>query len=631
MLHFARVFFVIFLLVVSFSKLPGQLDSLARVWEQMPATAASVDSGNTWLKAYTADDPEQALQMARANLRRARRIDYAFGTTEAIARIGWAHDFAYGFDSAFFYYNKAGQEHAARTRYAEAFDNFHNAGLSRYLADEYVVALKFLERARTYADSIADSSRIARVLSNIGKVYNKLALREAAEKYYLESLAIREALNDEKGMLFNLENLVNLYFMMERFPEAKPYLDRAIAMVEARKDTLLLSSFITKRGRWLIQEEAWPEAIAVFEESLEMGAPYPEHETQPDVSNYWIAVAWQAQGDFDKACAYATIALDAALRTNRKNSEQHIRKLLAECYEDRGMTEAALENQKIVFALEVEIMTDRVADLTAEHAVKYRLDSIRNAEIARTALETERRENQERISNGLKIVLLVVGGLLLLAVFLWVGNLRARKKIETQKGLLERSLEEKEVLMREIHHRVKNNLQSIVSMLQLQKRRSDNAEVRESLNQSLVRITTLSRLHGILYRQDDLSRIDGSAYIRDVTDKVLQAFDARATLQVELEGLALDQDQLLFFGFIVNEWLTNALKHSEAPEGLQLHIARRPTGKFPNRIVMSDNGQGYDPESIQRGFGLNMMASLATRMGGELNYEAATNTTVLAI
>ncbi|MEM7041051.1 MAG: sensor histidine kinase, partial [Bacteroidota bacterium] len=286
-----------------------------------------------------------------------------------------------------------------------------------------------------------------------------------------------------------------------------------------------------------------------------------------------------------------------------------------------------------------------VAQLTAEQAVLYRLDSIHQAEAARTALEAERRLNQERIAEErlvkvnavekqnqyLLIILILIGVGAALLVYFLRANLRARKQIEVQAQQLQEGLQEKEMLMRELHHRVKNNLQSVASMLQLQRRRSGDEAVRGALSDSLLRISTISGLHDLLHAQRDLEEVDATGYIRNLAGKVMAAYLPVESLDVDLRQIRLHDDQLLFLGFIVNEWLTNAFKYSTAKEQLRVKIygTEQPTGKI--EIQLHENGKGYDPEVENDGFGLKLMQSLAQRMQGELTFDAQHNITFLRL
>ena len=168
---------------------------------------------------------------------------------------------------------------------------------------------------------------------------------------------------------------------------------------------------------------------------------------------------------------------------------------------------------------------------------------------------------------------------------------------------LTRTLAEKEVLLREVHHRVKNNLAAIISLLDMQRRALSAPESRETLNILASRIRSMGLIHEKLYRADNLSRIDFQAYAQSLSSHLRTSFGSpRILCQVEAEGVDMPLDLAMPCGMIINELVTNAMKYAfpsgePAPGQDDCRILVRIAlegGVYT--LCVADNGVGLPPE-----------------------------------
>jgi two-component sensor histidine kinase len=154
---------------------------------------------------------------------------------------------------------------------------------------------------------------------------------------------------------------------------------------------------------------------------------------------------------------------------------------------------------------------------------------------------------------------------------LMLANERLTAEIETRKGMEERiraSLDEKEVLLREIHHRVKNNMQIISSLLKLQSRSTDDERLIEVFRESGNRIRAMSLIHEKLYQSENLAAIDMGDYIRNLIKSLFAAYSVdagRISLRMELAAVTLEVDSAIPCGLVINEIITNSLKYAFGP------------------------------------------------------------------
>ena len=209
-------------------------------------------------------------------------------------------------------------------------------------------------------------------------------------------------------------------------------------------------------------------------------------------------------------------------------------------------------------------------------------------------------------------------------------NITERKRAE---GLIRASLREKEILLKEIHHRVKNNLQIVASMLELQAGQIQDEEVRILFNESQRRIETMSLIHEKLYRARDLSKIDFKEYVEELAAN-LTALTGHKAEQVELEtlieGVFLDINSGIPCGLIINELVFNSLRHA-FPDGrkgrLTIHMHEDDEGSIT--LSVRDNGVGL-PEGLDfrnaPSLGLQLVISLVTQLSGIIEHDGSSGT-----
>lgn len=197
---------------------------------------------------------------------------------------------------------------------------------------------------------------------------------------------------------------------------------------------------------------------------------------------------------------------------------------------------------------------------------------------------------------------------------------------------LKESLAEKEALLKEVHHRVKNNLQIVASLLNLQAGRTRNKPAAEALRDTRNRVHSMALLHEVLYRSSKLAGINFAIYTDDLCRHLLRAFGqaaSRVKLVQRIAPLALPMELSVPCGLIITELVSNALKHAFPPprEG-SVVISLAPAEDGMLLLQVSDDGVGVDPEHDPRQtdtLGLKLLSSLSTQLGGELRLERPTS------
>ena len=191
----------------------------------------------------------------------------------------------------------------------------------------------------------------------------------------------------------------------------------------------------------------------------------------------------------------------------------------------------------------------------------------------------------------------------------------------------EAAAREKEILLREIHHRVKNNMQILTSLLRLQTRRANSEELRTVLQESESRIRSMGLLHEKLYQSESVSSIDMAGYLRTLTNELLRVntpAGKRREIRINVREILLGMDTALPCGLIVTELVSNALKYAfgDQPEGIiYVSISKETDGEFS--LIVWDNGVGIPDDfdiSRSQSLGMRLVTMLVDQLNGKVSF-----------
>jgi two-component sensor histidine kinase len=219
------------------------------------------------------------------------------------------------------------------------------------------------------------------------------------------------------------------------------------------------------------------------------------------------------------------------------------------------------------------------------------------------------------------------------------AELLARRQAEERLTALlqeeEKLLKEKELLLKEVYHRVKNNLQGVSNLIYLQASYIKDEQVRAMLQQTQDRVQSMALIHEKLYQSQDLARVDFAEYVNSLARHLIYSYQADPnliTLKTRIDNIILDADALIPIGIIVNELVSNALKHA-FPNGRGGEIVIELLREADNRFLLSvgDNGVGL-PEQFDlantASLGLQLVQTLAGSIRGAVEIDRSSGTRV---
>ncbi len=217
----------------------------------------------------------------------------------------------------------------------------------------------------------------------------------------------------------------------------------------------------------------------------------------------------------------------------------------------------------------------------------------------------------------------------ILMIFYLVGGafgsklLGVHHRLYRTKGEVEMRLREKEMLLKEVHHRVKNNLQTVSSLLRMQSRNLEDPATLNVMRSSQNRVVAMAMVHEMLYQREDLSKIEYRTYVQELGDYLIKSIkgpESQIKLRIDIPQIELGIDTAIPLGLLINEAITNALKYGfKGQDEGEISIVLEKEDKTEYILRIGDNGVGF-PESIthktSKSLGLKLIHNLSRQLQG---------------
>lgn len=512
----------------------------------------------------------------------------------------------------------------------------------------YREALKFHRVAVKLYEEQGTKNGIPVAYNNIAIVYNSLGDSAAAMHSYRKALAHAEAIGKTRLIIKTNTNISYLYNKRRLLDSALVYQQKALDTAQAHGFLLEEAHVRSAISQTMRLKKQFNSAMHELEQVMpifqKLNIPYRVAATHVYMGHIKLLQnrPRSAVTDLQEA---VRIAEDINAHEIKKSALFH----LSDAYQRTGRTQAALdafrayhdiesqlENEEIRAELEqvktkfqVERKDKELAQLTLRLEQERFAYEEQQITLAKRELELNRSRNRAGLFVGLGI------GLALIVVFLLVkfrDNRRHTALLQDKQALTATSLAEKEMLLDEIHHRVKNNLQLVFNMLDLQSRSLADQNAQKALKDSMHRVSTMALLHQKLYQED----LVGGVRMPDYVDQLLHSLylsyrdqEHEVAVEVDVQDMVLDIDTTIPLGLIINELVTNSFKYAfrDRVSG-HLRVGLHQ-GEGNLLLEVRDNGPGMPEAALKKGnFGMRMVRSLARQVKAQMEVQNDRGTTV---
>ena len=401
---------------------------------------------------------------------------------------------------------------------------------------------------------------------------------------------------------------------------------------ELLESSLLKAILAGNIGKCHVMLKEYDEGIPLLEQSIEELEDFsdPDQKQQLVENSLYLAEAYLSREENQKAKKYLDVELQAMSVEYRLKKNR----LLALYHERTKNYETAIiyykRNQRLRDSLEINessILKKQLVALVANEEIENSQQLIEEQKSANERIRSEIQAKDERINLvfiSLVFTLLGFAGL----VYAYLKSIKNQRLIAQQKHIIENSLIEKDSLLKEIHHRVKNNLQMVSSLLSLQTKNTRSKAAIEALEEGKSRVKAMALIHQKLYQNDDLSVIEMQGYIESLINSVQSVYKKgghNISITIDAEGTELDIDRAIPFGLILNELVSNSFKYAfpESDENGKIYIHLRKNGD-QGYFEYTDNGVGLPDDTDERAnssMGIRLINRLVNQLQSKLNID----------
>ncbi len=492
------------------------------------------------------------------------------------------------------------------------------------LNQDYSSAERWATEALGLAKELKDTFRIVQISSTIGAILIEEGKIEEGRERLL--LSLPQAIKLER---LNYEALLE--------GEDDPWYDASDFWyskgISISTKVGILRSYLSE-GR--LSEPELLDGIAEVQRLIDNGEEYNSHEPPLEMLAV-LTEFYSLKGSHNLALKYGGELLAFAEGASKGYSPR-VRDALEVLHTTEaraGRTDQAYQTvvrlQEYAEGLRSKIESAQLVRAAAE----IDLDEHARARAAAERATTAEREAANLRSRYFWLALLAAAIVLSTLVWAYLRSQRDQRLIAEQNQLVTQSLSEKEVLLREIHHRVKNNLQIISSLLQKQARLAGDGDAKRMAKEGQERIQSMALIHQNLYQSEQLSGVNIRSYLEDLGANIGRSNAKPGTdieLELAVEDQYLDLDTAIPVGLILNELLTNAYKYA-FPEGGtgQIQVIFQRIGDH-FELEVNDSGIGLPPdhaERIKKSLGHNLVKGLVRQLEGSIEWlEPAKGTAV---
>jgi len=474
---------------------------------------------------------------------------------------------------------------------------------------------------------------------------------DLASEYYFEGIELCE--KNKLDYATSIYHSVGVMFhTSDNFEKAKEYYIIAYQRAKTENNILIQKKCLVNLGAIHSSLKDYNKAENMLVESLTLDIRRDyDYSTYANLGNLFFR-----KKEFSKALPYLELATKP--HSDNSDSEENLYFLInvkAALKDSVGMTiilnRANTFIEKSISQRSNSLMLMAISNYYRafgefEIALKYRdkyltiYEEIKEGQRDQTVYELETKYQTEKVQRDLekekaaqKLLYYVLGFIAVLLLFISFSFYKNRKK----NIQISQALHDKEILLKEIHHRVKNNLQVVSSLLSLQQRQSKDSTTQQALQEGRDRVKAMSLIHQNLYQDNNLVGVPVKPYIDTLAKNLIYNYkveDKNISLQTDIDDLKLDVDTIIPFGLIINELISNALKYAfvNKDEG-EITI----TLKLKDEVLIltvADNGKGLpDDFSIEKvsSLGYRLIKSFSQKLKAELQIRKQTIGTKISL
>jgi two-component system, sensor histidine kinase PdtaS len=510
-----------------------------------------------------------------------------------------------------------------------------------YTNGNYREALNYGLMALNSALNVGDSSMsLCQINNYIGIILDRLKENEKAIGYYQSALKIAERLKENDAVLEVMANIINSYIELKKADEA---LDFIRMLPKKFLEPVSDECYIYSPLSYLIiynELKKYPAVQSYCDQILQLIKLHKPPDKQLH-KFYSILIGFDLQSrQYSSANMYIGTIDSLSRKIGDPNLVKEDYYLRFRLDTAQGHYKSATEN-----LLKFETLNDSLFNETTSRQIKQ-LEVEYGTEKDKNEITLLNQKNQLQLNRLDRAKLLrnfTIGGIALLFIIVALLYRQYRHKQQSNKVILHKNeqlqhfLTEKEWLVKEIHHRVKNNFHIVASLLEIQSSYLKNKEALSAIKESQNRIHSMSIIHQKLYQSETLSTIHMPEYIYELVEYLRESYSIRQNIgfSLQIENIELNHASAITLGLILNEAITNAIKYAFAEtEDGKISILLSHISDSQILLSIADNGRGLPVDfdsKIWASMGMELLQGLTDDLGGSISIETNNGTHIKII
>ncbi|MCT4623662.1 MAG: tetratricopeptide repeat protein [Schleiferiaceae bacterium] len=552
------------------------------------------------------------------------QLNYEKGRIQAIKQKGDSYYYRSKGDQAISYWTETFNYYDQNNEKVKAASIISNIGLVKRNQGKYEEAMEAFFKALKIKEEFQDSNGVAAAYNNIAITYAIQKEMDQAKAYFFRALNAYKATNNESRYNSLLLDIGGMYREMGQTDSSIFYVQQAVDYFQENGPDVQLARAYYVLGNLFMDSEEYDRSFTAYDESIELYKSLG-HTYRWAGSVLRQSEILKKQQEFERALVYANRALELAQEIDSENLRLRTYNLIYSIYKESKDFQRALEYKELADEVREQIESQNNDEAIAELQAKYESE-LKERQLAELNAENQAKELKVEQQWQQQIVLVALLVILLVVVIAFYNRAQTKKKnnelLLAKNEIIEKALQEKEVLFKEVHHRVKNNLQFISSLLNLQSRHVNDKASLAILNDAKNRVTSMALVHQKLYQEDNITGVDMKSYTTNLIESLMHSFkvDKNAVaVELQIESVRLDIDNAIPLGIILNELITNSIKYA-FNEGAGKLIVTLTRIEQSLLLVVSDNGPGLiEPVEEEKGFGYQLIRSMTDKLKGTLS------------
>lgn len=493
---------------------------------------------------------------------------------------------------------------------------------------------KYDDAAPLYYESIRIKEKAGQprdLLSSYGNLsffYRKINNLPESERYARLQLSIARQLNDPRFEGMAMASIGDLHVQKKQGDSAFHYFNQALAILKQANLDAPQSVVYTSLSKYYYETGKYEEALKNLEQSEKLRPPGPAGQPASAGDLLLKGKILRKLGKPKEAEVLLLRSLDLQKPTGVATRQQTY-EALYEHYKNNGNYEEALKYQTAFVNTKDSLFNTDVERQIVKARADYEIEKRDNL-LALEKKDRELRTVELAKQNQLFWLLAAFVLVLAMALALYIRSYYLKKKAAF--ALSEKN-DRIETLIRELHHRVKNNLQVVSSLLSLQSNRLENEMARQAMEEGRTRVDAMAMIHQKLYMDEDLASVDMEDYLVKLSQSLAGSFGYglhNIETIVRLDKKTMDIDMAVPIGLIVNELITNAFKHAFSPEDQpKISVTLQMSGNNTLNLQVADNGKGLEQGTVQennKSFGMKLVHTLVKQLDATMEVKQLNGT-----